>query len=83
MARIADAELQHVKQAVALVTVAQSQGRQLFKRGKDVVLLCPFHDEKTPSCVISPDKNLYHCFGCGAGGSVLDWVMKTESVSLR
>ena len=83
MARIADAELQHIKQAVSLVTVAQSQGRQLFKRGKDVVLLCPFHEEKTPSCVISPDKNLYHCFGCGAGGSVLDWVMKTESVSLR
>ncbi|MDV5225163.1 CHC2 zinc finger domain-containing protein [Providencia rettgeri] len=83
MARIADAELQHVKQAVSLVTVAQSQGRQLFKRGKDMVLLCPFHEEKTPSCVISPDKNLYHCFGCGVGGSVLDWVMKTESVSLR
>lgn len=83
MARIADAELQHIKQAVSLVTVAQSQGRQVFKRGKDVVLLCPFHDEKTPSCVISPDKNLYHCFGCGMGGSVLDWVMKTENVSLR
>ncbi|WP_416054222.1 CHC2 zinc finger domain-containing protein, partial [Pectobacterium parmentieri] len=46
------------------------------------VVLCPFHQEKTPSMVISPDKNLYHCFGCDAGGSVLDWVMKTENLSL-
>ncbi|MCN4888858.1 CHC2 zinc finger domain-containing protein, partial [Escherichia coli] len=45
--------------------------------------LCPFHDEKTPSCVISPEKNLYHCFGCNAGGSVLNWVMQTEKLSLR
>nr|WP_323652441.1 CHC2 zinc finger domain-containing protein [Pectobacterium parmentieri] len=46
------------------------------------MVLCPFHQEKTPSMVISPDKNLYHCFGCDAGGSVLDWVMKTEGLSL-
>ncbi|HCQ4406365.1 TPA: toprim domain-containing protein [Escherichia coli] len=45
--------------------------------------MCPFHDEKTPSCVISPEKNLYHCFGCNAGGSVLNWVMQTEKLSLR
>ncbi|MBD2807105.1 toprim domain-containing protein, partial [Xenorhabdus sp. ZM] len=43
----------------------------------------PFHQEKTPSMVITPSKNLYHCFGCDAGGSVLDWVMKTENLSLR
>lgn len=75
MARINESELQHLKQAVSLVAIAQSQGRQLVKRGKDIVLLCPFHAEKTPSCVITPSKNLYHCFGCNAGGSVLDWVM--------
>ena len=46
------------------------------------MLLCPFHQEKTPSCVISPEKNLYHCFGCGAAGSVVDWMMKTEGFSL-
>jgi DNA primase len=46
------------------------------------LLLCPFHQEKTPSCVISPEKNLYHCFGCGAAGSVVDWMMKTEGFSL-
>lgn len=83
MARIAETELQHLKAAVSLAAVVQGQGRQLFKRGKDLVTLCPFHDEKTPSMVISPAKNLYHCFGCNAGGSVLDWLMQSENLSLR
>ncbi|QPQ23881.1 CHC2 zinc finger domain-containing protein [Lonsdalea populi] len=83
MARIPDSELQHLKAAVPLVEVVRAQGRQVFKRGKDWVVLCPFHQEKTPSCVLSPEKNLYHCFGCNAGGSVLDWVMQTERLSLR
>ncbi|WP_459208610.1 CHC2 zinc finger domain-containing protein [Erwinia tracheiphila] len=83
MARIAETELQHLKAAVSLATVAQAQGRQVFKRGKDLVTRCPFHDEKTPSMVITPAKNLYHCFGCDAGGSVLDWLMHTEKLSLR
>ncbi|PWC16565.1 DNA primase [Brenneria roseae subsp. roseae] len=83
MARIPDSELQHLKAAVPLVDVVHAQGRQVFKRGRDFVVLCPFHEEKTPSCVISPEKNLYHCFGCNAGGSVLDWVMQTERLSLR
>ncbi|HAI2566967.1 TPA: toprim domain-containing protein [Escherichia coli] len=63
--------------------MVQAQGRQLVKKGKDFTTLCPFHDEKTPSCVISPEKNLYHCFGCNAGGSVLNWVMQTEKLILR
>ena len=83
MALIPEAELQHLKAAVSLVAVVQAQGRQLVKKGKDFTTLCPFHDEKTPSCVISPEKNLYHCFGCNAGGSVLNWVMQTEKLSLR
>ncbi|ATY92716.1 DnaG primase-like protein [Pectobacterium atrosepticum SCRI1043] len=83
MARIPESELQHLKAAVPLVEVVRAQGRQVFKRGKDWVVLCPFHQEKTPSCVISLEKNLYHCFGCDAGGSVIDWVMKTEGLSLH
>ncbi|WP_233948056.1 CHC2 zinc finger domain-containing protein [Pectobacterium versatile] len=82
MARIPESELQHLKAAVSLVEVVRGQGRKVVKRGKDWVVLCPFHQENTPSCVISPEKNLYHCFGCDAGGSVLDWVMKTENLSL-
>lgn len=82
MARIPQHELDELKRSVSLVTLVRSQGYKLRKQGRDYVLLCPFHQEKTPSLVISPDKNLYHCFGCGAAGSVVDWVMKTHSVSL-
>ncbi len=83
MPRINEAELQHLKQAVSLVALAQQQGRVLIKQGKELMTLCPFHDEKTPSMALSPEKNLYHCFGCGESGSVLDWLIKTEKISLH
>ena len=79
--RMTPAELERLKRDVSLLKVAQSQGRKLAKQGQDFVTLCPFHREKTPSCVISPDKNLYHCFGCNAGGSVLDWLQHTERLT--
>lgn len=83
MARISEAELQHIKQAVSLVTLAKQQGHELSKKGKELVTLCPFHKEKTPSMHLNPDRNLFHCFGCSASGSVLDWLMQTEKISLR
>ncbi|ADP11508.1 DNA primase [Erwinia sp. Ejp617] len=82
MPRIPQKELDELKRSVSLAALAESQGHRLRLQGRDRVLLCPFHQEKTPSCVISPDKNLYHCFGCGAAGSVVDWMMKTEGFSL-
>jgi DNA primase len=65
-----------------LVRLIESQGHKLTKRGKDWVMRCVFHEEDTPSLSISESKNLYHCFGCNAKGSVIDWVMKTQGVSL-
>ena len=45
---------------------------------------CPFHDDREPSLVMTPAKNLWHCLGaCQAGGSVIDWVMRAEGVSFR
>lgn len=82
MPRIPAHELEQLKRDVSLLMLAESQGHKLKKQGKDYVMLCPFHAEKTPSMVISPAKNLYHCFGCGAAGSVIDWQMKTGSQSL-
>lgn len=79
--RMTPAELDRLKRDVSLVAVAQSQGHKLRKQGKDFAVFCPFHAEKTPSCVISPAKNLYHCFGCNAGGSVLDWLQHTERLT--
>jgi len=55
-----------------------------MRHGADLVGLCPFHDDKTPSLVITPAKNLWHCLGaCSAGGTAIDWVMKAEGVSFR
>lgn len=82
MGRMTPAELARLKREVSLLTVAQRQGHVLKKQGDDShVCLCPFHREKTPSCVITPSKNLYHCFGCGASGSVLDWLQQTERLT--
>ncbi len=60
----------------------ESQGHQLKKHGKDYILNCPFHDDKTVSLVIIPKTNLWRCMGvCQKGGSVIDWVMQTQGVS--
>lgn len=81
MTRIRQQEIDELKRRLSLVDVAESQGHKLKRQGKDYVVLCPFHTEKTPSCVISPGKNLYHCFGCGAAGSVLDWLQHTQRLT--
>ena len=64
------------------VSLAEVVGRrvQLKKRGRDYIGLCPFHKEKTPSFHVHEDKGYYHCFGCNAGGDVIDFVMKTENL---
>ncbi|MFZ7119890.1 MAG: DNA primase [Eubacteriaceae bacterium] len=58
-----------------------SQYVTLVKRGTSLKCRCPFHNEKTPSFVVSPDKQLYHCFGCGAGGNVINFIMEIENLS--
>lgn len=84
MARIPAHELNELKRHVSLLALAQSQGHQFKRHSSDsFVCLCPFHSEKTPSCVITPKKGLYHCFGCGAKGSVIDWQMNTTGQGLR
>lgn len=84
MPRIPDAELERLKQEIALERLAESAGIALKRHGKDLIGLCPFHDDHEPSLVISPEKNLWHCLGaCQAGGSVIDWVMKMQGVSFR
>ena len=84
MARIPDSELARLKQQVSLQRLAEARGVELRPHGKDLIGLCPFHDDHEPSLVISPHKNLWHCLGaCQAGGTVIDWVMRAEGVSFR
>ncbi|MBQ8974122.1 MAG: DNA primase, partial [Oscillospiraceae bacterium] len=57
---------------------------QLTKRsGSNMFGLCPFHNEKTPSFSVSRDKQIYHCFGCGKGGGVINFIMEIEGLSFR
>ena len=51
---------------------------QLKRSGRNYFGRCPFHNEKTPSFSVSPDKQIYHCFGCGAGGNVINFIMEHE-----
>ena len=53
----------------------------LKRRGKNLVGLCPFHNEKTPSFYVSPAKGIYKCFGCGESGTAVGFVMKHENLS--
>ena len=83
MARISEEELNRIKDNVSLVRLIERQGYELKKEGADYVMRCPFHDDRTASMKVTPSKNLFHCFGCGEGGSVIDWVMKTQGVGFR
>lgn len=84
MARVPEAEIERLKEQVSLVSLVQAHGVELRKAGADLVGRCPFHDDKTPSLVVTPGKNLWHCLGaCRAGGSVVDWVMRAQGVSFR
>lgn len=84
MARIPDDQIERLKTEVALVRLVEARGIALMRHGKDWLGRCPFHDDKTPSLVVSPDKNLWHCLGaCNVGGSVIDFVMRMDGVSFR
>jgi DNA primase len=83
MARIPQDEVERLKREVSVERLAEVAGVELERQGADLVGLCPFHEDKTPSLIVTPSKNLWHCMGCQEGGSVIDWVMKAEGVSFR
>jgi DNA primase len=78
VARIKDTSVEAVKAAASIVDLVETRTR-LRKVGARYVGLCPFHQEKTPSFSVSPDRG-YYCFGCGAGGDAISFVRETEGL---
>lgn len=70
MARIPDADIERLKQEISLQRLVEAQGIELKRHGADLLGLCPFHDDREPSLVISPKKNLWHCLGACQGRRV-------------
>lgn len=84
MPRVPQSEIERLKNEVSLVRLAEAAGVSLEKRGRDFVGRCPFHEDRTPSFVVSPEKNLWNCLGaCGGGGDVIAFMMRREGVSFR
>lgn len=80
--RIAEEKINEIRQAVEIVDVVGDYV-QLKKHGRNYFGLCPFHGENTPSFSVSPDKQIYHCFGCGAGGNVFSFLMDVDGLSFQ
>ena len=78
--RYSDDIIEEVRMKNDIVDVI-SQYVKLTKRGSTYFGLCPFHNEKTPSFSVTPSKQMYYCFGCGAGGNVYNFVMEYENYS--
>jgi len=84
MARIPVEVVERLKTQVSVQRLAEARGVAFTKHGADLIGRCPFHDDRTPSLVVTPAKNLWHCLGaCQAGGTVIDWVMRAEGISFR
>jgi DNA primase len=80
--RIAEDKIDQIRQAVDIVEIVGDYV-QLKKQGRNYFGLCPFHGESTPSFSVSADKQIFHCFGCGAGGNVFSFLMEIEGLSFQ
>ena len=81
MIRYSDELIDEIKNNNDIVDVV-SQYVHLKRSGRNYFGLCPFHNEKSPSFSVSPDKQIFHCFGCGADGDVIDFTAKLFQLSL-
>src|SRR3954454_4565494 len=80
MPRYADTDKDKVREAVDLVDLISKRTELRRSSPGEYKGLCPFHDERTPSFHVTPDKGMYYCFGCGEGGDAFRFVEKTEGV---
>jgi DNA primase len=80
MARYGQDKIEEVRSRADIVEVIGTHVR-LRRAGRNFTGLCPFHNEKTPSFSVSAERGFFHCFGCGAGGTVFDFVMRVEALT--
>jgi DNA primase catalytic core len=75
---------ERIKREVSIQRLAEARGIKLVRSGKELIGLCPFHDDRNPSLNIDPVENVWHCKGaCGEGGDVILWMMRAEGVSFH
>ena len=73
---------ERIKREISVQRLAEARGIKLTRSGKELIGLCPFHDDRNPSLNIDPVKNVWSCKGaCGEGGDVIRWVERAEGVS--
>ena len=82
MVRYSDELIDEIRSANDIVDVI-SQYVTLKRSGRNFFGLCPFHNEKSPSFSVSPDKQIFHCFGCGVGGNVFHFISKIENIGFK
>ena len=82
MIRYSDEIIEDIRQNNDIVNII-SQYVHLTRKGRNYFGLCPFHNEKSPSFSVSPDRQIFHCFGCGVGGNVYTFLMKIEGITFR
>jgi len=80
MGRIGDDKIEEVRSRADIVEIIGAQVR-LRRTGRNFTGLCPFHQEKTPSFSVNSERGFFHCFGCGAGGTVFNFIMKMEGLT--
>ena len=78
--RIPENKIDEIRTAADIVEIISGYV-SLKKRGRNFMGLCPFHNEKTPSFSVSPDRQIFHCFGCGKGGNVFSFLMEHDKIS--
>jgi DNA primase len=83
MARTPNEEVERLRQVIPIEDRVRASGVALTGHGANLVGLCPFHPETTPSLIVTPAKGLFRCMGCGAAGSIFDWEMKTQRVGFK
>ena len=80
---IVQEKIEYIKQSVDLVSLVRSRGIALKKNGKGYKGICPFHEDDNPSFSVSPDQNLWNCFGCDKGGDAIRFVELIDQVSFK